>query len=487
MPVHEFAGGHDDTVAVVMPVDIGAGDPVDLLVADLVPFVSQIPLQGDALVRRVYELDHAPASFGLLVRQYPDVCADAGAEEDLGGQFYDAVDIVLLKQPPADVRRSRAGIAIEQGAAGKHDRGLASALLDGGELGGHVLDEQHAAVADGRQPSPETALEAKLGLLKHRLLLFLPFLAVGRIGQLIVERLTLEFVVREGVPVHDVLGQVTHGVELVLPRVADIAQQQIRLTHRPSHALRLLTVGDDRGRGLHVRPGLPFLQRVERVADEPAGSACAVVQASHAAVVGIEELVLVGEYEADGKPDHVAGRHEVLGPLRDFLAIPLDQMFVDVAHHAVGDGFRTQIEARETHAYLVQHALVLKILARLPDLELGQDVPRVRAEPVDVFHERVKGAVDSQIIEPEAGYVIEGLARESTVDLVLAPQCRLVLLHGLAHRVAGRLQSAFQSPQQREGKNELVVVGWADHITHVFGDAPNLTDVIKRASLLRHI
>ncbi len=304
---------------------------------------------------------------------------------------------------------------------------------------------------------------------------------------MIVERLSLEFVVGKGVAVHDVLGQIAHGVEPVLSRVADVAQQQIRLAHRPSHALPFLTVGDDRGRGLRVRPGLPFLQHVERVADEPAGSACAVVQASHAAVVGIEEFVLVGEDEADGKSDHVAGRHEVLGPLRDLLAVPLDQMFVDVAHHTVGNGFRAQIEAGESHAHLMQHALVLKILTGLPNLELGQDVPRIRAESVNVFHECVKGTVDSQIIEPEAGHVVEGLTRERAVDFVLTPQRRLVRLHGLAHRVAGRFQGAFQPPQQREGKNELVVVGWADHIAHVFGDVPDLTDVIERASLLRHI
>ena len=95
-------------------------------------------------------------------------------------------------------------------------------------------------------------------------------------------------------------------------------------------------------------------------------------------------------------------------------------MLVDVAHHAIGDGFRAQVEAGESHAHLVQHALVLKILTGFPNLELGQDVPRVRAESVDVFHERVKGAVDSQIIEPEAGHVVEGFARERAVDLVLA-------------------------------------------------------------------
>ena len=148
LPVHEFGGRHDDAVTVVVPVDVGAGDPVDLLVADFVPFVSLVPLQRDALVGSVDELDHALAAFGLFVRQNPDVRADAGAEEDFGGQFDDAVDVVLLEQPSVDVRRAGAGIAVEQGVAGKHNRGLA-ALFDGGELGGHVLDEQHAAVADG--------------------------------------------------------------------------------------------------------------------------------------------------------------------------------------------------------------------------------------------------------------------------------------------------------------------------------------------------
>lgn len=96
-----------------------------------------------------------------------------------------------------------------------------------------------------------------------------------------------------------------------------------------------LSVGDDRGGCFDVHAILPLVQHVERVADETTGAACAVIKGVHAAIVGVEEFVLVGEDEADGEPDHAARGHEVLDALRDLLAVSLDQMLVDVAHHAV--------------------------------------------------------------------------------------------------------------------------------------------------------
>jgi len=232
---------------VVVPVDVGAGDPVDLLVADLVALVSQVPFQRDSFRGRVDQLDHALTVLWFLVRQDPDVRADAGAEEYLRGQFHDAVDIVLLEQPAADVRRSASRVPVEQRGARQHDRGLAASLLDGGELRGDVLDEQHGPVADGGQSRAETSLEPVGCLLPHGLFLDLPFLAVGRVGQLVVERQPLELVVGKGVALHDVLRKVAHRVELVLSRAADVAQQQVGLADRPGHALAFLTVRDDGG------------------------------------------------------------------------------------------------------------------------------------------------------------------------------------------------------------------------------------------------
>jgi len=180
------------------------------------------------------------------------------------------------------------------------------------------------------------------------------------------------------------------------------------------------------------------------------------VQGAHGSIVGVEEPVLVREHEADREPHHVARGHEVLRALGDLLAVSLDQMLVDVAHHAVGHGFGAQVEAREPHAHLMQHAFVLKVLAGLPDLEPGEDVARVRAEPVHIRHERVERVVRAEVVEPEAGHVVEGPAGERAICLVLQTPFTLMLLDRLAHGVTGRFQRAFQSPQQGEREDQLV-------------------------------
>lgn len=203
------------------------------------------------------------------------------------------------------------------------------------------------------------------------------------------------------------------------------------------------------------------------------------VQGAHGSIVGVEEPVLVREHEADREPHHVARGHEVLRALGDLLAVSLDQMLVDVAHHAVGHGFGAQVEAREPHAHLMQHAFVLKVLAGLPDLEPGEDVARVRAEPVHIRHERVERVVRAEVVEPEAGHVVEGPAGERAIYLVLQTPFTLMLLDRLAHGVTGRFQRAFQSPQQGEREDQLVVVRGADHVADPVCDAPDLTHVVE--------
>ena len=161
------------------------------------------------------------------------------------------------------------------------------------------------------------------------------------------------------------------------------------LAHGPGRVLELLAVGDNLGWALEVPLVVPLVELVERVADEAAGAAAAVVERADVAVVGVEERVLVREQERRGEPRHVLRRHEVLGVLRDLLAVSLDEVLVDVGHHAVGDRLGPEVEAREACAHLVEHALLVELLAGLAHLEALQDLARVGGEPVNIGHERV--------------------------------------------------------------------------------------------------
>jgi hypothetical protein len=70
----------------------------------------------------------------------------------------------------------------------------------------HVEQEQELAVADPRQPWRETPCPAPVVLGPHGLLVALPVLPVGRVGDQVVERHPGVTVVRERAPIGDVVG-----------------------------------------------------------------------------------------------------------------------------------------------------------------------------------------------------------------------------------------------------------------------------------------
>lgn len=225
-------------------------------------------------------------------------------------------------------------------------------------------------------------------------------------------------------------------------------------------------------------PVVPLVELVERVADEAAGAAAAVVERADVALVGVEERVLIREQERRGEPRHVLRRHEVLGVLRDLLSVSLDEVLVDVGHHAVGDRLGAEVEAREARAYLVEHALLVELLAGLPHLEALQNLAGVRREAADVGHEGVTGLAGAEVGEREARDVVEAVAGEGAVlRVVVVPDP----LGGLsAHGRPCRLEGALEAPQHGEREDELVVVGGANDITHVVRDAPYLVHVVER-------
>ena len=147
----------------------------------------------------VDELHLAFARSGLPVADDPDVGADAGVVKHVGRQADDGLDEVVLQDVAADLALAAARAAGEERGAIKHDAEAAAAIHGGTHLRDEMEEEEQRAIADARQAGTETAIEAVLrGFLADFLFDLLPLDAEGRIGERVVEVLSVQTVRRRG-------------------------------------------------------------------------------------------------------------------------------------------------------------------------------------------------------------------------------------------------------------------------------------------------
>lgn len=144
----------------------------------------------------------------------------------------------------------------------------------------------------------------------------------------------------------DVLGQVASRIAL------QGAQEHAGHRHRMRFRLQFLAVGDQDRRRLGAVAVLGDV--VYRVGQEAARAACRVVQGADQAGVGLEQLVVRVQDQGRRQMHHVARRHEVLGAFIDLGAEAADQVLVDVAHRAVRDRRRVQVDLGKVLANLEQ-------------------------------------------------------------------------------------------------------------------------------------
>ncbi|MNJ68565.1 hypothetical protein D3C77_648230 [compost metagenome] len=129
------------------------------------------------------QLHLALAQRVLVVGQHPDISANAGVVEQVGGQGNDRLQPVVLQYPTTDLRLARAGAAVEQWRAGQHDADAAAAQLNGLALGQQVHEEQQRAIAHPWQARAEAARVALLDVLVlYQLLHLLPLHSERRVG-----------------------------------------------------------------------------------------------------------------------------------------------------------------------------------------------------------------------------------------------------------------------------------------------------------------
>ena len=118
----------------------------------------------------------------LLVRENPDVGANAGAEENLGGQRDDCLDIIVLQQEPSDLGFALPGVTVEQRRSGQDDGGAPPATFRRFELADEVEQEQHRAVAHARELGTKASFELLFAVLPdYCILILVPLLTEGGI------------------------------------------------------------------------------------------------------------------------------------------------------------------------------------------------------------------------------------------------------------------------------------------------------------------
>ena len=273
----------------------------------------------------------------------------------------------------------------------------------------HVEQEQELPVADSGQARRKAACGAPVVLGPHRVLVALPVLAVGRIGDHVVEAGSGVPVVRERAPEEDVV------------RVAAVLRlhEEVRLAEGEGLGVHLLAEQV----GVSVRvDGVAQALAVSYLAEgrvllgdreHAARAAARVVDAARSALRP-QFFFVAGQHQVDHEMDHVAGREVLAGVLVQRLVELADELLEDRAHCEVVDLVRVEIDpgvAEPLHD-LEQQARLVQLGDRVVEVELLQYLAHVGAEAGDVGAQVLRdiGRIGEELPEVVPGRVVEGEA-----------------------------------------------------------------------------
>src|SRR5690606_27576265 len=207
--VSELLVAEDLAVRVFLKIAVDSGDLIDMLLAELVPLLSQRPPHLLIKVNRVNELDLALPLRTLAVGQDPDVRCDARVVEKLVRQGNDCLQPVVLNDPAADLTLPGSSVTGEERRAVEDD-GKPAPTVFRVHLRNHVLQEEQRPITDPGQTCPETArMPELLVLLPDRIRVLLPVDSERWIAEHVVEPLAWQAIVGEGVPELDVVRVLT--------------------------------------------------------------------------------------------------------------------------------------------------------------------------------------------------------------------------------------------------------------------------------------
>ena len=312
-----------------------AGDFSDVLVRQFLALAAEALAHLLPEAGGVDQLHVAFARFWLAVGEYPDVGADAGVVEHVGGQADDGFDQIVLQHVAADFTFAAACATGEQRRAVQHDAETAATFGSRAHFADQMQQKQHRAIGHTRQTGAEATIETLLFVfLADFLFDLLPFHTKRRIGEHVVEFRVRVAVIGEGVAwddVGDILPFDEHvgladGVGLVVQLLPEHGEPRLRvmlfqiLTCDGQHATRA------RGR---------------------------VVNGAHHARLG-QHIVVFDEQQVDHQADDFA-RGEVFpgGLVGDFGELA-DQLFEYQSHLTVADDFGVQVDLCELFGDLIQ-------------------------------------------------------------------------------------------------------------------------------------
>ena len=169
---------------------------------------------------------------GLVLIENPNVGADAGVHEHIGGQLNDAVQPVVLQNVAADFGRAGARVPGEQRRAILNDGHLTLGI----QLLQAIEHKQLLPVGNLGQAGGKTSVLTPCSFSLHSLLLTLPVNPEGRVGNDVAEGVVREFVFAEGVTK-------THIVRIAA------ADHHVRLGNGEGGRVELLAEAGD----LHLR------------------------------------------------------------------------------------------------------------------------------------------------------------------------------------------------------------------------------------------
>ena len=316
-------------------------------------------------------------------------------------------------------------------------------------MGEHVKKEEELAVRDTGQAGGEATAGSAFVFRGHGFLVALPVLAIGRIGDEVVEVHRGMTIVGEGGAEAYVVGVLARGV----------FHEEVGLGHRPGFGIDLLAVKVDFGlrvdRRSNDRPILAPAERDVLLGDhEHAARTTAGVVDCADYSLAFDFLLVAREHEVDHEVDDVSGRKVLAGVLVHRLVELAQELLEDSAHRRVVDQLGMEIDVLEALHDLEDESRLVELADSVGEIEFLDDLAHIGAEAGDVVAEigGKVGGVARHPLEIVARGVVEGEARSLA-------QLGVEVLETLAAEFGLALEDLFLGGARTQSRRRSTVKG----------------------------
>ena len=344
----------------------------------------------------------------------------------------------------------------------------------------HVEQKQELTVTDPGQTRCEAAGGAPVVLGPHRVPVALPVLAVGWIGDHVVETGSGVAVVRERAPEEDAfrVAFVFRLHEEV--RLADSERFRIYLLPKQVY-VRVRVQGTASPLALASLSGGDVLLGN---GEHAARAAARVIDAQHH-TLRAQPLLVAGQQQVDHEMDDVAGREVLARVLVQRLVELPDELLEDCAHGEVVDDVRVEVHLGVAEALHDQEeqARLVELADGVVEVELLQHLAHVGAEPGDVVAQVLRdvGRVGEQPREVVTRGVVEGESGGAPKQRIEVLEFAPVFGLYLQYLWFCRGQHAVEPAEHGERQDHILVLaaleGVTDQVRHASDEAGDLAVV----------